>query len=51
VVLKRDERQRHSPRHLHSGYGGRKPTEGRVIAVGKGKILKNGKVHPTWCAA
>jgi len=25
---------------------GEKPTEGRVVAVGKGKILESGKVRP-----
>jgi chaperonin GroES len=47
VVLKRDERQRHSPGGiLIPDTAGEKPTEGRVTAVGKGKILQNGKVRP-----
>jgi chaperonin GroES len=47
VVLKRDERRRHSPGGiLIPDAVGEKPTEGRVIAVGKGKILENGKVRP-----
>jgi chaperonin GroES len=47
VVLKRDERQRHSAGGiLIPDTAGEKPTEGRVIAVGKGKILENGKVRP-----
>src|SRR5205807_8912518 len=47
VVLKRDERQRHSPGGiLIPDTAGEKPTEGRVMAVGKGKILANGKVRP-----
>src|SRR5438874_300656 len=38
VVLKRDERQRHSPGGiLIPDTAGEKPTEGRVMAVGKGK--------------
>ena len=47
VVLKRDERQRHSPGGiLIPDTAGEKPTEGRVMAVGEGKILENGKVRP-----
>lgn len=47
VVLKRHERQRHSPGGiLIPDTAGEKPTEGRVMAVGKGKILQNGKVRP-----
>ena len=47
VVLKRDERQRHSPGGiLIPDTAGEKPTEGRVMAVGKGKILENGKIRP-----
>jgi chaperonin GroES len=45
VVLRRDERQRHSAGGiLTPDTAGEKPTEGRVMAVGKGKILENGKV-------
>ena len=44
VVLKRDERQRHSPGGiLVPDTAGEKPTGGRVMAVGKGKILENGR--------
>jgi chaperonin GroES len=47
VVLKRDDRQRHSPGGiLIPDTAGEKPTEGQVIAVGRGKILDNGKVRP-----
>ncbi len=47
VVLKRDERQRNSPGGiLIPDTAGEKPTEGRVMAVGEGKILENGKVRP-----
>src|SRR5256885_5594869 len=47
VVLKRDERQRHSPGGiLIPDTAGEKPTQGRVMAVGKGKNLDNGKVRP-----
>jgi chaperonin GroES len=47
VVLKRDEPQRHSPGGiLIPDTAGEKPTEGRVLAIGKGKILENGKVRP-----
>ena len=46
VVLKRDERQRHSPGGiLIPDTAGEKPTEGRVMAVGKGKILDNGSLQ------
>lgn len=47
VVLKRDERQRHSPGGiLIPDTAGEKPTEDRATAFGKGKILESGKVHP-----
>jgi chaperonin GroES len=47
VVLKRDERQRHSPGGiLIPDTAGEKPTEGRVVAVGQGKVLDNGKIRP-----
>ena len=47
VVLERDERQGHSAGGiLIPDTVGEKPTEGRVMAVGKGKILENGKVRP-----
>jgi chaperonin GroES len=47
VVLKRDERQRHSAGGiLIPDTAGEKPAEGRVMALGKGKILENGKVRP-----
>jgi hypothetical protein len=47
VVLKRDERQRHSPGGiLIPDTAGQKPTEDRAMAFGKGKILESGKVHP-----
>src|SRR2546421_7849746 len=47
VVLKRDERQRHSPGGiLIPDTAGEKPTQGRGMAGGKGKILDNGKVRP-----
>lgn len=46
VVLKRDERQRHSPGGiLIPDTAGEKPTEGQVVAVGEGKVLDNGKVR------
>ena len=47
VVLKRDERQRHSPGGiLIPDTAGEKPTEAHVVAVGKGKVLDNGKIRP-----
>ena len=47
VVLRRDERQRHSPGGiLIPDTAGEKPTEGQVVAVGQGKVLDNGKVRP-----
>lgn len=47
VVLRRHERQRHSAGGiLIPDTAGEKPTEGRVMAVGKGKILENRKVPP-----
>lgn len=47
VVLKRDERQRHSPGGiLIPDTAGEKPTEAHVVAVGQGKVLDNGKTRP-----
>ena len=47
VVLRRHERQRHSAGGiLIPDAAGEKPTEGRAMALGKGKILENGKVRP-----
>ncbi|TLY91059.1 MAG: co-chaperone GroES [Gammaproteobacteria bacterium] len=48
VVLKRDDPQQRSPGGiLIPATAGEKPTEGRVVAVGQGKVLANGKVRPT----
>ena len=48
VVLKRDDPQQRSPGGiLVPANAGEKPTEGRVVAVGQGKALANGKVRPT----
>lgn len=47
VVLKRDERHRHSPGGiLIPETAGEKPTEAHVVAVGQGKVLDNGKTRP-----
>jgi len=46
VVLRRDERQRHSALgHPDSRYGGREVDRRPRDGLGKGKILENGKVH------
>jgi chaperonin GroES len=46
-VLKRDERQRHSPGGiLIPDTAGEKPTEAHIVAVGRGKVLDNGKIRP-----
>ena len=48
VVLKRDDPQQRSPGGiLIPATAGEKPTEGRVVAVGQGKVLPNGKVRPS----
>ena len=48
VVLKRDDPKQRSPGGiLLPATAGEKPTEGRVVAVGQGKVLANGKVRPT----
>jgi chaperonin GroES len=45
--VKRIERQRHSPGGiLIPDTAGEKSTEGRVVAVGQGKMLENGKIRP-----
>src|ERR1700751_1841659 len=47
VVLKREEPQRLSPGAiLIPDTAGEKPTEARVVAVGQGKVLDNGKIRP-----
>ena len=48
VILKRDDPQQRSPGGiLIPATAGEKPTEGRVVAVGQGKVLANGKVRPS----
>lgn len=47
VVLKRADRDQRSPGGiLIPDNAAEKPTEGRVVAVGQGKVLDNGEVRP-----
>src|SRR5947208_14822671 len=47
-VLKRHAPQERSPGGVPMpATAGEKPTEGRAVAVGQGKVLANGKVRPT----
>lgn len=47
VVLKRADRDQRSPDGiLIPDNAAEKPTEGRVVALGQGKVLDNGEVRP-----
>ena len=47
VIVKREEEERKSPGGIViPDSAAEKPSKGRVVAVGKGKILEDGKVRP-----
>jgi chaperonin GroES len=47
VIIKREEEERKSPGGIViPDTASEKPSRGRVLAVGKGKILENGTVRP-----
>jgi len=47
VIVKRLEEDRSSPGGIViPGTAAEKPVQGKVVAVGKGRILKNGQVRP-----
>jgi chaperonin GroES len=47
VIVKRLEEDRTSPGGIAiPGSAAEKPVQGKIIAVGKGKILENGEVRP-----
>jgi chaperonin GroES len=47
VIVKREEEERKTPGGIViPDSAGEKPSKGRVIAVGNGKILEDGKVRP-----
>ncbi len=47
VIVKREEEERKSPGGIViPDTAAEKPTFGKVLAVGKGKILENGQVRP-----
>jgi len=47
IVLKRDDPEQRSPGGIViPTTAGEKPVQGRVVAVGQGKILDNGKLRP-----
>ena len=47
VIVKREEEERKTPGGIViPDSAGEKPSKGRVLAVGNGKILEDGKVRP-----
>ena len=47
VIVKREEEERKTPGGIViPDSAGEKPSKGRVLAVGRGKILEDGKVRP-----